>query len=162
MSKFDRVDVQILRLIQQDARITIKEMASQLNLSTTPIFERLKRLERKGVIKNYVALLEPKKLGKKLMAFIHISVIDHSKAGLESFTSQVKSYPEVMECHHVTGDADFFLKIVVEDIERYNEFVTNKLSTVPNIDKVRSSFSLSVSKSTTAYEIKLEDLPKTY
>lgn len=162
MPKFDAIDVQILHLIQEDSRMTIKEISSQLNLSTTPIFERLKRLERQGVIRRYVAILDSKKIGKKLTAFIHISIIDHSKQGLDAFVDQVRTYPEVMECHHVTGDSDFLLKIVVEDIERYNNFVTNKLSTVPNVGRVKTSFSLSVSKATTAYELVLDDLPKEY
>lgn len=151
--KLDSTDRHILNLLQQDARMTIKEIASQLNLSTTPIFERIKRLERNGVISRYVAILDPKLVHKKLSAFVQISIIDHSRVGLEAFTQQVITYPEVMECHHVTGDSDFILKIVVEDIERYNQFVTEKLSNVPNIGKVQSSFSLSTSKFTTAYEI---------
>lgn len=162
MPKFDKIDVQILQLIQQDSRMTIKEIAGKLNLSTTPIFERLKRLEKNGVIRKYVALLDPKKLGKKLNAFIHISIIDHSKMGIDAFVNQVANYPEVMECHHVTGDSDFLLKISVEDIEKYNQFVTDKLSTVPNIGKIKTSFSLSVRKETTVFQIDLGLMPKEY
>lgn len=152
-AKLDKTDIEILKLIQEDSRMTIKEIAGSLNLSTTPIFERLKRLEKQGVIRKYVALLDPKKLGKKLNAFIHISIIDHSKRGVDIFVEHIEKYPEVMECHHVTGDSDFLLKVVVQDIEKYNEFVTEKLSIVPNIDKVKTSFSLSVRKATTVYSI---------
>lgn len=162
MAKFDATDVAILDLIQRDSRMTIKEIAGKLNLSTTPIFERLKRLEKQGVIKKYVAILDSKKLGKKLTAFIHISILDHSAKGLDDFVAEIMTQPEVIECHNVTGDSDFFLKIVVEDIEKYNEYLRNKLSKVPNIRRLKSSFSLSVKKETTAYELQLENLPRSY
>lgn len=162
MAKFDETDVQILQLIQEDSRITIKEMAGKLHLSTTPIFERLKRLERRGVIQRFVALLDSKKLGKKLNAFIHISIKDHSKRALDDFVKEVTSFLEVMECHHVTGDSDFLLKVVVEDIDAYNKFVTDKLSIVPNIGKVKSSFSLSCKKETTVFQLDLKNMPREY
>ena len=162
MPKFDHVDAEILKLVQEDSRMTIKEIAYQLNLSTTPIFERLKRLEKGKVIQRYVALVDPKKVGKKLTVFINITIIDHSKKGLDAFLDQVTKYPEVIECHHITGDADFFLKVVVEDIERYNQFLTSQLSRVPNVGKVKSSFSLSVGKSTTAIDIDSGSLPERY
>ena len=109
-----------------------------------------------------MALLDPKKLGKKLNAFIHISIIDHSKEGIDSFVNQVAGYSEVMECHHVTGDSDFLLKISVEDIEKYNLFVTEKLSVVPNINQIKTSFSLSVRKATTVFHLNLDLMPTEY
>lgn len=153
MIKLDKTDIKILQLIQENSRMTIKEIAGQLNLSTTPIFERLKRLEKQGVIKRYAALLDAKKLGKKLTAFIHISIIDHSNHGVGKFVDQVTTYPEVIECHHITGDSDFLLKIIVEDIEVYNAFITQRLWSVPNIGKVKTSFSLSTKKATTVIPI---------
>ena len=154
MIKLDAIDKEILELIQQDSRMTIKEMAGKLNRSTTPIFERLKRLEKQGVIQKYVALLDPQKLGKKLHAFIHISIVDHSKKSVDNFVDQISDYSEVMECYHISGDADFLLKLVLTDIEHYNQFVTEKLSTVSNIGRIKSSFSLSVRKKTTAFRVK--------
>ncbi len=153
MIKLDKTDKAILRLIQEDSRMTIKEIAGHLNLSTTPIFDRLKRLEKQGVIQKYVALIDPKKLGKKLNAFIHCAIIDHSNRGIDVFVEHIQKYPEVMECHHVTGDSDFLLKVVVNDIEAYNKFVTEKLSIVPNINKVKTSFALSTRKWTTVYKV---------
>ena len=153
--KFDLTDAKILNLLQKDARKTIKEIAGLLNLSTTPVFERIKRLEKKGVIEKYVAILNPHSIGKKLNAFVHLSIIDHSKEAVESFVNQVFQYDEVMECHHVTGDSDFLLKIIVEDIEQYNEFILNKLSVVGNIGTVKSSFSLSIRKDTNAIHVDL-------
>jgi DNA-binding Lrp family transcriptional regulator len=155
MTKLDKTDKSILELLQENARLTIKEIAGKLHLSTTPIFERIKKLEKNGIINRYVALLNHRKLGKKLTAFIDISIKDHSKSALEAFVRQIITYDEILECHHVTGESDFMLKVVLRDVEAYNDFVLEKLSTVPNIGKIESRFSLSTRKSTTA--IRLED-----
>lgn len=151
--KLDQTDKAILNTIQENSRITIKEMAQQLNLSTTPIFERLKRLEKEAVIQKYVAIVDAKKIGKKLKVFVSISIVDHSKDAIEKFVKQIDTYSEVIECHHITGDSDFLLKVIVEDIEAYNTFITDKLSVVPNIGNVTSSFALSTRKHTTAMRI---------
>lgn len=156
MPKLDTTDLAILRMLQTDARLTIKEIAAELNLSTTPIFERIKRLDRQGVIERYVAVLNQRLLGKKLIAFVDISMKDHSKKAIEGFVKVVIDYPEVLECHHVTGESDFHLKVVIEDIEMYNQFVLNKLSTVPNIGKVETRFSLSERKLTNVLDLDLE------
>ena len=148
MIKLDPTDLKILNLLQQDGRMTIKELSNQLNLSTTPVFERIKKLERSGIIDRYMAVLNPEKLGKKLTAFAHISIKDHSKEQVEAFVERVVSFPEVLECHYVTGAADFLIKVLVDDIEKYNLFVLEKLSVAPNIGKVESLFSLSVRKKT--------------
>lgn len=155
MTTLDKTDKSILELLQENARLTIKEIAGKLHLSTTPIFERIKKLEKNGIINRYVALLNHRKLGKKLTAFIDISIKDHSKSALEAFVRQIITYDEILECHHVTGESDFMLKVVLRDVEAYNDFVLEKLSTVPNIGKIESRFSLSTRKSTTA--IRLED-----
>ncbi|MCG8320707.1 MAG: Lrp/AsnC family transcriptional regulator [Cytophagales bacterium] len=148
MIKLDAVDLKILDLLQRDARSTIKEIAGKLNLSTTPVFERIKRLEKIGVIDRYVAILNPTLLGKKLTAFIHISIKDHTRASVEAFVERVVSFEEVIECHHVSGDSDFLIQVLLEDIEKYNQFVLEKLSVVPNISNLESRFSLSVRKKT--------------
>ena len=153
MTKLDPIDIKILNILQQDSRTTIKEIAAKLNLSTTPIFERIKRLEKRKVIKQYIALVDSEKLGKKLHVFIHISINDHSNKALEKFVQQVIANPEVLECHHVTGDADFLLKVIVEDISAYNKFVLEKLSKVDNVGKVQSQFSLSIRKQTNYIEV---------
>ncbi len=155
MEKIDKTDTKILNLLQEDARMTIKEIAGQLNLSTTPVFERIKRLEKKGIIDKYVAILNPKKIGKKVNAFVHLSIIDHSKEAVEGFVNQVIQYDEVMECHHITGDADFLLKIIANDIEQYNQFILDKLSVVGNVGRVKSSFSLSIRKDTNAIRVEM-------
>jgi len=153
--KLDQTDKAILNYMQHNARMTMKEMAKQLNLSTTPIFERLKRLEKNGVIQKYVAIVDAKRIGKKLKVFVNISIVNHSKAAIDKFVSQIEEYDEVIECYHISGDSDFLLKVIVEDIEAYNKFVTEKLSAVENIGNVNSSFSLSTKKHTTAMKIDL-------
>lgn len=145
----DTIDLKILQLLQQNARFTIKEIASQLNLSTTPIFDRMKRLEKEGVIDRYVAVVNPTKVGKNLFAFVHISLKEHARPEVEKFVTQVIAFKEVLECYHVAGDADFVLKVALTNIEAYNDFALNKLSMVSNIGKVDSRFCLSVRKYST-------------
>lgn len=144
----DEIDSRILEMLQQDSRRTIKQIAGELNLTTTPVFERIKKLERAGIIREYVALIDSQKLGRKLNAFIDISIKDHSRQAIDDFIADIVGHPEVMECHHVTGESDFLLKVLLEDVEQYNDFVLNKLSTVPNIGKVETRFSLSTRKDT--------------
>ena len=149
MAKLDQTDLKILEALQENARLTIKEIASQLNLSTTPIFDRTKRMEREGVIERYVALVNPKTVDKSLFAFVDISLKEHSRSKVEAFVDQVVQFEEVMECYHVTGEADFVLKVNLENVEAYNQFALEKLSMVSNIGKVESRFCLSVRKYST-------------
>jgi len=151
--QLDSTDKQILEILQQNSRITIKEIAKKLNLSTTPIFDRMKKLEKNGIIKNYVALIDNKSVDKGLIVFVDISISKHAKDALSAFAKAITKYPEVMECHHVSGNADFHLKLCLKDIESYNNFIMTKLSVIPNIGKVESRFSLSVRKMTTAIPI---------
>ena len=121
---FDDIEKAILRIMQENGRATIKDMAAKLNLSTTPIFDRIKRMESSGVIKKYVAIVDQKKIGKSLTVFVHISISQHGKNALNSFIEAVTQFPEVIECHHISGDADVMLKLVLENIEAYNAFIT--------------------------------------
>jgi DNA-binding Lrp family transcriptional regulator len=145
----DALDIKILDLLQSDAKITIKEMAKQLHLTTTPVFDRIKRMEKRGIIDKYVTLINPNKLDKKLIVFVDLTITDHSLGGIENFVNYMIQFPEVMECHHITGDADVFIKILLKDMEAYNQFVLKILSVAPNVGSVRSRFSLSTRKSTT-------------
>ena len=153
MNNLDSVDIKILELLQKNARLTIKEIAGQLNLSTTPIFDRMKRLEKEKVIDRYVALVNPAKIGKTLIAFVHISLKEHARPEVEKFVEQVIQFKEVLECYHVTGDADFVLKVALSNIEAYNQFVLERLSVVSNIGKVESRFCLSTRKYTTQFPV---------
>lgn len=153
----DRTDLKILELLQQNAKYTIKEIAAKLNLSTTPIFDRMKRLEREKVIDRYVAIVNPEKVGKELFAFVHISLKEHVRQEVEAFVEQVIEFKEVLECYHLTGDADFVLKVAMKNIAAYNEFVLEKLSVVKNIGKVESRFCLSVRKYSTEIPLDMEE-----
>lgn len=153
MKKIDQIDAQLLELLQKDGRITIKELALKLGMSTTPIFERIKKLEKAGIIDHYAAVLNADKLGKKLYAFAHISLKDHSKELVNQFTQQITKIPQVLECHYVTGDSDFILKILLNDMEKYREFMMDQLFDMSNIAKVESFLSLSVLKNSKAIEV---------
>tara|TARA_R110002072_G_scaffold81818_1_gene187006 strand:- start:863 stop:1330 length:468 start_codon:yes stop_codon:yes gene_type:complete len=155
MQKIDKIDCNILMLLQKNGRITVKEMAAQLGLSPTPIFERTKKLEKAGIISHYAAILNPDKIGKKLYAFAHISLKDHSKAMVERFADQITKIPEVLECHYVTGDSDFILKILLNDMEKYRDFMMNSLFEMSNIAKVETFLSLSVLKNSKTIEVTL-------
>ena len=144
--KLDDTDLNILALLQQNARMTVKEMSEKLDLSTTPIFERIKKMEKLGIIDHYTAVINWDKMGKKLAAFAHISFKDHSKKLIAAFEEKILELEEVLECHYVTGGADFIIKIQVQDIEKYKEFVTERLFNIPNIARIESFLSLTVKK----------------
>lgn len=153
MIKLDETDIKILEQLQEDGRKTIKAMADELHLSTTPVFERVKRLEREGIIKRYAALVDPKKLELNLIVFISISLTKHSRSHLEKFIKEISEYKEVMECYHIAGNFDFLLKIVVKGMKDYETFILSKLSTIANLGQVQSSFVLSENIHSTAYKV---------
>jgi len=148
MIKLDELDIKILSYLQEDGRMTIRDIAEKLNISTTPIFNRIKRLEKEKVIDKYVAIVNAEKVGKNLFAFVFLSLKDHSKEAVEKMEKQMTGFSEVLECHYVTGGADFFLKVIVQDIKEYNLFISEKLFSVKNIGKIESLLSLSMAKST--------------
>lgn len=151
--KLDKTDIKIIELLQQDGRITTKALAEQLNLTTTPVFERVKRLEREGVIDKYVALVDQKKIDKKLIVFVSISLKNHARSYLDNFVKEMNLYSEVQECYHIAGNFDFMIKIVIKDMEAYERFIYTKLSVNNNIANVQSSFVLSKNKYSTALAI---------
>lgn len=149
----DEIDRQILRQLQIDSQITIKELAEMLCLTTTPVHERIKKLERDGVIRKYVALLDQKKIEKNLIVFISVSLKNHSRSYLEKFVAEVNLYPEITECYHIAGNFDYLLKAQLKDMEAYQQFILAKLSVHVNIDQVQSSFVLSKNKYSTAFAV---------
>ncbi|MBU2912521.1 MULTISPECIES: Lrp/AsnC family transcriptional regulator [Reichenbachiella] len=153
MALLDEVDVKILSLLQAEGRITNKALAEKMGLSTTPVFDRVKRLEKEGVIKQYVALLDQRKIDKKLTVFVFISLKNHTRSYLDKFIGEMNEYPEVQECYHIAGDFDYMLKIVTRDIESFQSFILAKLSVNSNIAHVKSQFVLSKNKHTTAFKI---------
>lgn len=119
----DAADCALLDLLQRDAFLTTKEMAARLHLSTTPVFERVKRLEREGYIRQYAALLDRRKIGLSLLVFCDISLKEHKREYLLHFEQQVAALPEVLECHHITGAFDYLLKVAVTDMDAYQYFI---------------------------------------
>ena len=143
----DSTDKLILALLQNDGKITYKEVASQLNLTTTPVYERIKRLEREGYIKSYKAILDRKKIGLNLLAFCNISLKEHQAAYLVQFEKDIKDFNEVIACYHIAGMYDYLIKISVEDMDVYQYFIANKLANIKNIARVQSSFVMTEVKS---------------
>ena len=147
MEKLDNIDKKLLFWLQVDAKMNVKQLASKVGLTTTPTYERVKRLEKLGVIKNYVAVLDKKKVGKSLEVLCNVSLSSHSKDKITDFESKIVKFDEVMDCYHVTGDADYLLKILVSDIEDYQHFLRHKLSVLENVSNVRSVFVMTNVKS---------------
>lgn len=146
MKPLDDIDHAILDLLQKDGRMTVKDISKHLNLTSTPIFERIKKMERSGVIDHYTVVLNQEKLGKNFHAFAHISLKDHTKDEVKRLEESLLDIPEIVECHYVTGNTDFIIKILVQDMETYKDFVMNKLLEVKNIGKVESYLSLDMKK----------------
>ncbi len=149
----DKTDRRLLSLLQHNARLTNKELAQDLRLTITPVFERIKRLEKRGIITRYVALADKEKLGKQLTAFCNVSLKEHTKEIIRNFEKQIVRLPEVMECHHVAGRNDYMLKVVTDNMASYHHFIYNELTTIQGIGNVNSSFVMKEIKYTTAYSV---------
>jgi Lrp/AsnC family leucine-responsive transcriptional regulator len=152
LSNLDATDLEILRILQKDAEMTIKEISAKLYKSVATIHERIRRLKDQGYIKRTVAILDGKKIDKGLIAFSHVLLNDHASGTLSAFEEEVVKFPEVMECFQMTGNFDFLLRIATYDMDAYHLFY-RKLAKFPNITTVQSFFVLSETKSETAYPI---------
>lgn len=146
--QLDAKDLSILRLLQQNARITVKEISEKVHLSTTPVHERIKRMEDGGVIKQYVALVDYAKVKKGLMVICYVSLKQHSKNAGDKFIRTIHELNEVIECYNISGEFDFMLKVVAENMDAYYDFHVNKLSAIENVGKVQSVFVMGVIKET--------------
>ncbi|GAB4161246.1 MAG: Lrp/AsnC family transcriptional regulator [Winogradskyella sp.] len=149
----DKTDAKILAILQKDSNRTTKSIAEELGMTTSPIFERIKKLEKEGYIRKYVALLNHKKLGLKQIVFMGITLQGHTRSYLEKFVTQINSFPEVIECHRVSGNFDYLLKLVVEDIEAYEHFIITKLTLLPYLGNVQSLITLSTGKATNEIDL---------
>ena len=145
----DATDKNLLFLLQSDCKKTTKELSLKLNLSVTAVYERIKKLEREGIIDKYVVLVDRSKVEKGFVVFCHLKLIQHTKEFISKFESQVVQLKEVLECHHVSGDYDYILKIVVKDMEAYREFLVTKLTTLEHIGSTHSTFMINEVKNTT-------------
>lgn len=142
-TQLDRYDGMILERLQREGRISNQELADAISLSPSPCLRRVRQLEEDGLIDGYVALLNARKLGLNLMAFIHISMDKHTPERFEHFEKTIAGYPEVLECHLITGQsADYVLKVIVEDMDAFQQFLLGKLTRVEGVNGVQSSFVL--------------------
>lgn len=140
MDTLDKVDLQILRTLQANARLTTKELASRVSLSSTPVFERLKRLESNGYIKKYIAVLDAGKLDRGFVVFCNVKMRRLSREIAQDFTEIIRNIPEVTECYNISGSFDYMLKIHAPDMKYYQEFVLNVLGTIENLSTLESTF----------------------
>lgn len=136
----DAVDMEILRALQKNARLTTKELAAMVNLSTTPVFERIKRLEQRGYVKGYVAVLDAEKLGRGFVVFCSVKMRRIGREIAEDFARVVRSIPEVTECYNISGSYDYLLKIHAPNMKYYQEFVLNILGNIDHLGSLESTF----------------------
>ena len=154
--KLSQTDVRILELLQQDASLTAAEIAEQVNLSVSPCWRRINRLEQEGYIERRVALLNPEKLGLDVVIFSRISLARNDETSLQDFERQVRAFPEVVECYTVTGSADYFLKIVTRDIKHYDRFLRRQLIQIPLVRDVNSNVAVTRIKYTTGLPLRTQ------
>lgn len=148
MDNLDDKDLQLLRLLQKDAKLTVKELAKEVNLSPSPVFERVKRLEQEGYIKKYAALLDAEKLNLGLTVYCQLKLKSNDSYLAVEFEREILEIEEVAECYSISGDFDFLLKVYVRDMKQYQNFVFNILGAVPSIGSTHSTFVMAQVKNT--------------
>lgn len=147
--KFDAIDLAILNQLQQDCEITNAMLAQRVGISPPSTLERVKKLEAHGIIRRYVALLDPALVDKSIAAVVHVTLREHGERRLQDFKEAVVRFDEVQEAWHTAGEEDFILKVLVTDMGQYEDFIVHKLSAVSNIGRIRTSFALSTIKEET-------------
>jgi Lrp/AsnC family transcriptional regulator, leucine-responsive regulatory protein len=147
-AELDPKDTAILRQLQLNARITVREISDKVHLSTTPVYERIKRMEETGIIKQYATLVDHTRVRKGLMVICYVSLRQHNKTAGAKFIKAIQEMGEVIECYNISGEFDFMLKVAVEDMNAYYNFHVNKLSESENIGNVQSVFVMGVIKQT--------------
>lgn len=151
--ELDTLDKQLVALLQEDCKKTTKQYADALQLSKTAVYERIRRLERTGVITGYVALLDKSKVNRDFTVLCHIRLVQHTKENVLRFEREILKLEEVSECFHVGGDYDYILKINVEDMKSYREFMITKLTAINNIGNTQSSFVINEVKNSPSVHI---------
>jgi Lrp/AsnC family leucine-responsive transcriptional regulator len=150
--KLDSTDKRILNILQDNARITNVELASTVGISPPAMLERVKRLEKAGFLKKYVAVINPEKINKNIIAIISVWLSAHQLSSIDSFRKQINKFEEVLECYHIAGEEDFILKIMASSIKEVELFLLQKLTKIPGVSKVNTKFVLSTVK----YETKIK------
>ena len=151
--KLDDIDLKILRLLQNDAKLTNKALSANLALSVTAVYERIKKLEKTGFIEGYVALVSKEKVDKSFIAFCHVKLVQHTQDNVKQFEREVIAIDEVLECYHLSGDYDYLLKVHVKDMVSYRKFMIEKLTNLNHIGSTHSMFMINEVKHTTALNI---------
>ncbi|WP_295769361.1 Lrp/AsnC family transcriptional regulator [uncultured Mucilaginibacter sp.] len=148
MEQLDDIDLKLLKILANDSSFTIKELATKVNLSPSPVVQRVKRLETGGYIKKYIALLDPEKFNQGLIVFCNIKLKQHDRKIGHNFVKDIQQIEEVVECYNISGDYDFFLKVFARDMRHYQNFVFNKLGSVESIGSTHSTFVMAEIKNT--------------
>ena len=151
--KLDEIDLKILRLLQNDDKLTNKALSANLVLSVTAVYERIKKLEKTGFIEGYVALVSKEKVDKSFIAFCHVKLVQHTQDNVKQFEREVIAIDEVLECYHLSGDYDYLLKVHVKDMVSYRKFMIEKLTNLNHIGSTHSMFMINQVKHTTALNI---------
>ena len=136
----DKTDIQILKVLQENGRITVKELAQRVHLSPTPVFERMRRMETAGIIERYTTILNASKLGRGFVVFCSVKLRRMGQDIAHDFVNRIKDIPEVAECYNISGEFDYLLKIYAPDMQYYNEFIINVLGTIESLGSIQSSF----------------------
>ena len=153
MLKLDATDKRLLELLQEDAKINVKELAARLNMTKTPVYERIRRLEKEGVISKYVAVVNRKAIRSSMVVFCSVSLESQKLEEIEQFSEAVAEIPEVMECYLMGGVNDFLLKVSVSNLDAYHQFSSGKLAALPNVRQIQSSFVLNEVKHSTVFPV---------
>ena len=143
MDQIDNVDLQLLNILHDNSKHTVKELAKMVNLSASPVFERIKRLENNGYIKKYIALLDAEKLNRGFIVFCNIKLKQHDRTIGNQFVNDIMKIEEIVECYNISGDYDFLMKVFAKDMKHYQDFVFNKLGAVKSIGSTQSTFVMS-------------------
>ena len=146
----DELDKELLKLLQNDSKQTNKALSYALGLSVTAVYERIRKLEKNGIVSNYVALIDKKKVDKAFVAFCHVKLVQHSQDYVMKFEREVRKLDEVLECYHISGDYDYLLKVLVKDMEAFRDFMVKKLTKIDHIGSTHSMFMINEVKHTTA------------
>jgi len=147
--EFDSIDRKLIFLLQKNSKVTTKQLSLELNLSVTAVYERIKKLERVGVIEKYVAVINKEMIDKSFVVFCHIKLVQHSNKYITKFEADVVQLEEVLECYNVSGEYDYILKVVVKNMRAYRNFINLKLTTLDYIGSTHSIFIISELKNST-------------
>lgn len=151
--QLDSTDKKLIKLLQENSKQTNKELSLQLNLSVTAVYERIKKLEKTGIIHRYVAVVNKENVDRAFVVFCQIKLVQHTKEYLTKFEKEVIALQEVMECYHISGEYDYLLKILVKDMAAFREFMVTKLTTLQHIGSTQSSFSINEVKCETTLKV---------